>query len=182
MRLLKMIVLLCFAAMFLLPAGLSRAVEKQSPTNAVDSQAATAAPAGFDNQSNGLFSQSQFIADQTKFDEHEAISEGLGPVYNAQGCSECHQNPVSGGGSQVLEVRAGHFDGVNFIASPGGSLIHSRAIDASLQEQVMDGYEVRAFRMSVNTLGDGFVEAISDDTLIAIARNQPVESRGRIAG
>ena len=182
MRFLKMVVLLGFAAALLLPAGFTRAVEGQSPADSVASQAATEAPTGFDNQSNGLFPQTQFEADQVSFDEHETISDGLGPVYNAQGCSECHQNPVSGGGSQVLELRAGHFDGVNFTASPGGSLIHARAIDALAQEQVMDGYEVRAFRMSVNTLGDGFVEAISDETLLAIARNQPAQSRGRVAG
>ena len=37
--------------------------------------------------------------------------KGLGPVYNAQSCAECHQNPVSGGISQISELRAGHFDG-----------------------------------------------------------------------
>jgi len=46
----------------------------------------------------------------------------------------------------------------------------------------MDGNEVRAFRMSLNTLGDGFVEAINDDTLRAIAKSQPEQSRGRIEG
>ncbi|HST20019.1 MAG TPA: di-heme oxidoredictase family protein, partial [Blastocatellia bacterium] len=34
----------------------------------------------------------------------------LGPVYNAQSCRECHKNTVSGGGSQVLELRAGVID------------------------------------------------------------------------
>ncbi|HJQ25573.1 MAG TPA: di-heme oxidoredictase family protein [Blastocatellia bacterium] len=181
MRFLKTLVLMCFTMAMLLPAGL-RAVGQQSPADTVVSQTATEAPTGFDNLSNGLFPQTQFAADQASFDEHEAISDGLGPVYNAQGCSECHQNPVSGGSSQVLELRAGHFDGTDFTASPGGSLIHSRAIDALVQEQVGDGYEVRAFRSSVNTLGDGFVEAIADETLINIARNQPGQSRGRISG
>ena len=33
----------------------------------------------------------------TTFEERDEIAEGLGPVYNAQSCAECHQNPVAGG-------------------------------------------------------------------------------------
>jgi len=51
------------------------------------------APAGFDNKSNGLVDDATHSADQVKFDEIEQISEGLGPLYNAQSCRECHQNP-----------------------------------------------------------------------------------------
>jgi CxxC motif-containing protein (DUF1111 family) len=140
------------------------------------------AAAGFDNQTNGLVTQDQFDTDLTKFNEREQIADGLGPVYNAQSCAECHQNPVSGSSSQVLEVRAGHLDGAAFNAPPGSSLIHSRAIDARIQERVPDGYEVRALRASVSTLGDGFVEVIDDNTLMAIANNQPAQSNGHIGG
>ena len=45
-------------------------------------------------------------ADQTTFEEVEQLSDGLGPLYNAQSCRECHQNPVSGAASQVTELRA----------------------------------------------------------------------------
>jgi len=131
---------------------------------------------------NGLVLQDQFDADKAAFEERELISDGLGPVYNAQSCAECHQNPVTGAISQVCEIRSGHFDGRDFIEHPGGSLIHSRAINAAIQERVLNGYEIRTFRTSLNTLGDGFVEAISDETLIEIAQRQPGESRGRIAG
>ena len=34
----------------------------------------------------------------------EKIGDGLGPVYNAQACRECHQNPITGGASQVTEL------------------------------------------------------------------------------
>jgi CxxC motif-containing protein (DUF1111 family) len=173
MKLLKVIVPLFFIAAFVLPVTFTKAVEIQSLTEA---------PTGFDDQTNGFSKQSRFNSDRKEFDEREDIEDGLGPVYNAQSCSECHQNPVSGGISQITEMRAGHYDGDNFYDHPGGSLIHSRAIDAALQERVLDGNEVRAFRTSLNTLGDGFVEAISDVTLIALAESQRVLSRGRIAG
>ena len=173
MRILKTVVFLVFAVVLGLPAA---------NTSAVESQSATEAPAGFDDQTNGLVLQDQFEADKATFEAREAISDGLGPVYNAQSCAECHQNPVTGAISQVAEVRAGHFDGANFDEPPGGSLIHSRAINASLQERVLDGNEVRTLRTSLNTLGDGFVEAIGDETFMAIAKSQPGASRGRIEG
>src|SRR5438552_257505 len=98
----------------------------------------TEAPAGFDNLTNGLVAQPQYDTDRTTFEERDDISRGLGPVYNAQSCAECHQTPITGGGSQIAELRAGTFaDGV-FTPHPGGSLINDRATDASIQEHAYD--------------------------------------------
>ena len=149
-------------------------------THAVEGQAATEAPTGFDNTTNGFISQAAFDAALLKFVEQEGEDEGLGPVYNAQSCGECHQNPVSGGISQVSELRAGHLSGGNFVDAPGGSLINDRAIDADIQERVPGAENVRTFRMSNNTLGDGFVEAINSNTLVAIANAQPFSMRGQV--
>lgn len=173
MKLLKVSVLMLVVLAVALPLFYARAVE---------SQTAAEATTGFDNQTNGFVKQKKFDHGRDTFEERETIEDGLGPVYNAQSCAECHQNPVTGGISQVVELRAGHYDGENFIDHPGGSLINSRAIDPRIQEHVLDGNEVRTFRTSLNTLGDGFVEAIDDLTLIAIAASQPLDSRGRIAG
>lgn len=142
----------------------------------------TEAPTGFDNKPNGLIDQPTFDADRETFDEQEDIDEGLGPVFNARSCGECHGTPVSGGSSQVTELRAGHFDGTNFIAHPGGSLINDRAIDALIQERILAGNEVRTFRGSPSTLGLGYVEAIDDQTLIDLARSQFFLTGGRIFG
>jgi CxxC motif-containing protein (DUF1111 family) len=128
---------------------------------------------------NGLVDQATFDADRAVFEEQEGQDEGLGPVYNAQSCAECHQNPVTGGISQITELRAGHFDGVNFVDHVGGSLINDRAINPAFQERVLGGNEVRTFRTSLNTLGDGFVEAIDSNTLVAISNGQPAGMRGQ---
>lgn len=138
------------------------------------------APAGFDGLTNGLVSQEEFDEALEIFDEQEEIDEGLGPVYNALACGNCHQNPVSGGISQVTELRAGRFSGGVFIDHVGGSLVNDRAIDASLQERVQGVDNVRTFRTSLNTLGDGFVEAIANGTLESIAAHQPSSLRGTI--
>src|SRR5437868_643180 len=149
----------------------------------VRSQTATEAPAGFDNLTNGFLTQATFNADLAVFEERDDIARGLGPVYNAQSCAECHQNPVTGSSSQVTVMRAGHRDAAgNFFEAPGGSLINDRAIHYSLQEHVTPDEEVRSFRSSLSTLGDGYVEAIDDATLMAIAASQPRDSGGMIAG
>src|SRR5215467_3011464 len=173
MKSLKIIVVMLFAA------GISSPLYMN---NSVYSQGATEAPTGFDNLTNGFTPQAQFDADRDTFEERDQIAKGLGPVYNAQSCAECHQNPITGGISQITELRAGHFDGVNFINHPGGSLINDRAVDASIQERILGGNEVRTFRTSLNTLGDGFVEAIDSNVLLATANAQPGQSGGAIAG
>ena len=126
--------------------------------------------------------QAQFDIARETFEERDGIGEGLGPVYNAQSCAECHQSPVTGAISQITELRAGHYDARSdtFTDHPGGSLIHSRATNAQLIEQLLPGYEVRSFRTSLNTLGDGYVEAIDDATLRAISQNQPPGMQGDI--
>src|SRR5206468_4369111 len=120
---------------------------------------ATEAPTGFDSRTNGFLSQVDYDSARTTFEERDEIRDGLGPVYNAQSCAECHQTPVTGAGSQISELRAGHQDSSgNFVDAPGGSLINDRAIDASIQERVPGAEDIRTFRMSTGTLGAGFVE------------------------
>ena len=122
-------------------------------------------------------------AARATFEERDEIAKGLGPVYNAQSCTECHQNPLTGGISQVSELRAGHQDGSgNFVNPPGGSLFNDRATDASIQERIPGTETIATLRMSTNALGDGFVEAIDSNTLLNIANSQPGQSGGNIAG
>jgi CxxC motif-containing protein (DUF1111 family) len=159
------------------------------------------APTGFDNLPNGFVDENTFQADLAKFEEVESITDGLGPLYNAQSCRECHQNPVSGGVSQMTELRVGHLDRKERFRNPripiargtviitGRSLVNDRAIcpnkafpDTEIQERVPNRETIRTFRISVNLLGDGFVEAIADQTLIDLARAQCRTSRGTICG
>jgi CxxC motif-containing protein (DUF1111 family) len=141
---------------------------------------ASEAPAGFDDVTNDMVSQSQFDADREVFEERELAEDGLGPTYNAQACAECHENPVTGGSSQVTVLRAGRFDGRRYTDHAGGSLIQDRALDASIQERAHPMDNVRTFRASVSVLGDGFVEAIPDSAFADIQARQPVGLKGTI--
>jgi CxxC motif-containing protein (DUF1111 family) len=71
-------------------------------------------------------------------------------------------------------------DGQNTIA--GRSIVNDRAICPEAQEHIPPSENIRALRAVLNTLGDGFVESIDDQTLIAIAASQPGASDGRIHG
>ena len=151
------------------------------------------APAAFDNQTNGFIEQGppydtlnednvvalrSFNDNRFIFEEVETVADGLGPTYNAQSCRECHQNVVTGGASQVAEFRSGRTEGGQFFESLGGTLIHSRATHPDIVEHVLPADAVRTFRISTNTLGAGFVEAIANSTLQSIRDSQPASMRG----
>ncbi|HXA84024.1 MAG TPA: di-heme oxidoredictase family protein [Candidatus Dormibacteraeota bacterium] len=166
----------------------------QSPSNA---PASFATPLN-NNQSgavsNGMTDNATFSADESVFMEEEDIGFGLGPIYNARSCVDCHASPNVGGTSQVTELRVGHKDGHgNFVnptitvndggsSIPDRSLVNDRAICDQAQERVPATESIHAFRATTSTLGDGFIEAIDDATLLAIAKQQAQESRGAIAG
>jgi CxxC motif-containing protein (DUF1111 family) len=150
---------------------------------------------GFDDQSNGFSDLNRRQADQKVFEETEHIApDGLGPLYNAQSCRECHQTPVTGAASQVTELRVGHLDAHGQFQNPqipinhgaeiikDRNLVNDRAICAEIQERVPPTEIVRTNRLVTNTLGDGYVEAIADDTLLKLRREQCQASRGKICG
>ncbi len=159
------------------------------------------APTGFDNKTNGLVDDATHAADQVKFDEIENIADGLGPLYNAQSCRECHQNPTSGGSSQMSELRVGHRGPNGKFQDPeipinrgaeiikGRNLVNDRAIcpnaafpSTEIQERVPDSENIRTFRVSLNLLGDGFVEAVSDQTFVELAKEQCKKNHNKICG
>ena len=170
----------------------------------VGQQSAKEAPAGFNTPSfnsaasisNGIVEPpgDTFARDQNVYEKNEAVKDGLGPVYNATSCVTCHQNPNSGAASQITELRVGHNDANGNFVNPtifindgkdtitGRSIVDDRAIGPQAQEHIPDTENIRTLRAALNTLGDGFVEAIDDSTLIAIAERQPELSEGRIHG
>jgi CxxC motif-containing protein (DUF1111 family) len=169
-------------------------------------QSPTEAPAGFDtptlaknpgsqSTSNGLVEPAgdSFALDQKIYETIHDVNSGLGPVYNGRACAECHQNPVSGGASQFTELRVGHDDQGMFVnptvlindgaaSITGRSIINDRAVVPQAQEHIPATENIRALRAALNTLGDGFVEAIDDATLLAIADEQVSVTQGRIHG
>lgn len=180
MRILKIATLLVFVIVVCSSSQLVHNAKGAGKGQPISGQPITEAPTAFDNTTNGFVDQATHDADRAEFVKQEQLTDGLGPVYNARSCGECHDNPITGGTSQFVELHAGHFDGTNFIPHPGGDEIQQRAIDPAIQERVLGGNEVRAFRLALNLLGDGYVEAIASDTLVDISAHQPADMRGEV--
>src|SRR5262249_16529801 len=75
------------------------------------------------------------------------------------------------------------------VTIPNRSLINDRAIcpsggspDREAQELVPDGMNVRTLRTSLNTLGDGFIEAINSADIMSNANRQCRGTNGQICG
>jgi CxxC motif-containing protein (DUF1111 family) len=167
--------------------------EEEDDAAAAYASKATEAETGFDNLTNGFdpqgpdyeslnedhvvplrsFNDNRFI-----FEEVEKVADGLGPTYNSQSCWERHQNVVTGGASQIAEHRTGHLTDGQFFESQGGTLIQSRTTDTDAGELVAFEDDIRTFRISTNTLGAGYIEAIANATLKRIRDEQPAEMRG----
>jgi CxxC motif-containing protein (DUF1111 family) len=170
-------------------------------------QGATEAPAGFTTPpltqnpapqtvSNGLAEPpgDTFTLDQLQFEKVHDPTNGLGPLFNATSCAQCHQNNVTGSASQITELRVGHQDREGNFENPtvlinggatsisGRSIINDRATCDIAQEHVPDTETIQTRRAVLNTLGDGFVEAVEDQTLMTISANQAQQSGGRIHG
>src|SRR5262245_22555063 len=166
----------------------------------------TEAPTGFSVTSNGF--AEEFCANQAALAEESPISPripddecsfdtaveeftgpedtaaGLGPIFNGNGCGECHiANQTLGATSQIVERRAGFWNSQTrvFTDHPGGSLIQDRSFRPNEQERVIPSrVNVIALRSTLSVLGDGFIEAVANNTLQNIANNQPQSQRGLV--
>src|SRR6267143_4299785 len=194
LKLMKVLALVLFAAALALPMWMPGSVEGQAGTEALttDMDAKTpndlfngfgalgtpindcvAPPVAPTARGNGRFEDNKFI-----FSERESVADGLGPTYNDVGCVECHQSVDVGAFSQTMEFRAGHITNGDFVDAPGGQLIHARGTDSDIVEHITTGETVKAFRVTTSTLGDGFVECISNTDLQNNVAAQPAAQRG----
>jgi CxxC motif-containing protein (DUF1111 family) len=126
------------------------------------------------------FEDNKFI-----FAEVETAEDGLGPTYNEASCGRCHDNPIVGGSSQLRELRAGNTVNGVFTEPPGNqnrSLIQLRALAPAIVETLsrtgLANQNTRAFRTTLNTIGDGFIEAIDSNDIEAVRLAQPAGFTG----
>lgn len=194
-KVLPILTLILFAVALFVPLSSPQTVESQAATEAptTDMDAKTddlfngfgalgtpidecvADPVAPTARGNGRFEDNKFI-----FSENETIADGLGPTYNDTGCAACHQFIDVGGFAQQMEFRAGHITNGAFVDAPGGQLIHARATDSDIVEHISTLETVKAFRVVTSAIGDGFVEAIANDTLTNNVAAQPLAQRGTL--
>jgi CxxC motif-containing protein (DUF1111 family) len=103
---------------------------------------------------------------------------GLGPLFNADACGECHENPVVGGSGDEVELHVARLrpDGVcDPLADQGGFVIQQHvtpALHAALgidSEPVPAAATGRANRSTPDLFGFGLLDAVPDSEILALA-------------
>jgi CxxC motif-containing protein (DUF1111 family) len=106
------------------------------------------------------------------FLEVETTDEGLGPAFNGTSCAVCHSVPAVGGTSAIAEVRAGRRGPQGeFIAldASGESLFHLFSVPGhACQPVIPPDATIIVRRVPIPVFGAGLVEAILDETLLAL--------------
>jgi len=119
------------------------------------------------------------------FLEVETSDEGLGPAFNGTSCSGCHSVPAIGGTGHIAEVRAakrgprGEFVAVD---PSGETLFHLFSVPGhSCQPVIPPDATIIARRIPIPVFGAGLVEAIPDESILAL--EDPVDrNRDGVSG
>ena len=121
----------------------------------------------------------RFALGRAVFDSVFTAETGLGPLFNADGCGECHEDPASGGSGDETEVHATAFDVATQRCDPlvehGGPVFQQRvtaALGAALgieRESVPPPPAARALRTSPDIFGFGLLDAVPDSVILAYA-------------
>ncbi len=115
---------------------------------------------------------------------------GLGPLFNANACGECHEDPVLGGPGDEVEVHATAFhpgSACQLLEANGGPVVQQDATPelqalGILLEPTPAGATGTGMRSSPAVFGLGLLDQVSDQTIIFLSRiRHPDGVRGRPA-
>ena len=140
------------------------------------------------------------VADQDLLDEandafnaFENPDDGLGPIFNAAACGQCHTNGAIGGAGEQIERRFGRFDnGVfNPLANEGGSLrqlftngttpgFNNASCNVPLEREPADATVRNVGRLTTPTFGLGLVDAMPDSFFDGLVAAEPAAQRGTV--
>lgn len=104
---------------------------------------------------------------------------GLGPLFNAEACAECHEAPAVGGRGDEVEVHVSAFHPDSSFCDPlvdkGGFVIQQHATPALHAALGIDSEPVPkeatavAHRTSPDVMGFGLLDAVPDSAILALA-------------
>ena len=114
------------------------------------------------------------------FSEVETAEDGLGPSFNGTSCAACHNVPAIGGTSLIAETRAAYRDASGAFSGldgDGNTLMHLFSVPPhQCQPAAPDDVNVFARRVPIPVFGAGLVEAIPDETILAL--EDPADRNG----
>ncbi len=121
----------------------------------------------------------QFARGQIQFNRIFTAETGLGPLFNAASCAECHGTPVPGGPGDEVVLHVAAFSADGFSCDPlvgkGGPVIQQRGTAALKAALGIEGEPLPAEAMVVarrstpDVFGLGLLDAIPDTTLLLLA-------------
>ena len=118
-----------------------------------------------------------YAAGKVEFLNVETPESGLGPIFNNVSCVACHAAPAPGGTSPIFVTRFGRT--VNGVFDPleslGGSLLQEKAINPAVREFIPKEANTIAHRKTPPLFGLGLLEAIPDNTIMALALRPAVD-------
>ena len=129
----------------------------------------------------------RFLLGRALFERLATADEGLGPLYNQERCSDCHDQPAVGGsGTQRVRVlKATRFaDGrCDLLHAEGGDNIQRRATDLLVAhgmgpEEVPAAATATALMTAPSLLGLGLIEAVPDTALAERADPDDLDGDG----
>jgi CxxC motif-containing protein (DUF1111 family) len=127
---------------------------------------------GLSNRQRQLFARGLLV-----FDDSFSSVRGLGPLFNSASCGECHEDPVLGGPGDEVEVHVSNFTGSSCetLDALGGPVVQQDAIPelqdlGIVSEDTPQGATGTGLRSTPAVFGMGLLDAVSDQTIKAIAR------------
>jgi CxxC motif-containing protein (DUF1111 family) len=125
--------------------------------------------------------RAQFDSGLVIFDSTFTPQVGLGPLFNASGCGECHEDPITGGGGDEVEHHAAVFHPelagamCDELADKGGPVFQDSltpALHAALgidREPRPPDATVVAERSTPDVFGFGLLDAVPDSVILSYA-------------
>ena len=121
--------------------------------------------------------RASFDRGQVVFDSTFTPATGLGPLFNSDGCGECHEDPVKGGVGDEVELHASAFHApvCDPLAEEGGFVFQLKvtpALKAALgidSEPVPPNATARALRTTPVLFGRGLLDLVPDSVILSYA-------------
>ncbi|MDT8341242.1 MAG: di-heme oxidoredictase family protein [Longimicrobiales bacterium] len=120
-----------------------------------------------------------FVAGDEEFSRRFAVADGLGPLFVATSCEQCHVGDGKGHPAFTL-TRFGRMgpDGFDPMSEAGGPQLQHRAIPGFPVEQIPPGATGVARFNPPAVTGLGLLEAVDDATLMALADPDDADGDG----
>jgi CxxC motif-containing protein (DUF1111 family) len=123
--------------------------------------------------------RARFNRGRAEFERLFTPETGLGPLFNAESCAECHESPVAGGAGDEVEIHVGGFNSDPPFCDPlvheGGPVVQQHAtpaLTAALgieREPQPPSATGTGLRTAPDLFGFGLLDAVPDSVILALA-------------